>query len=238
MDISNYSANKSTLEERKRNLTNTRILYVLLALQLMLALLWTSFCVGYWGKLGEPIVRWWIFGMIAGIIAGLVMLAAFLVASIRRYPLNWAVYLAFALAFAHFWAYLCCLDGSRLLYFALWLLTSISTGFALYALSATYYMQTTGSALIVLGSSLPILFAFIAFADMGFFLVVLVYVAVVVFGVYLAFDLRKMVKNSLYDTGDDDAVTGSIKIWVEALLVFCKFAELIGAMFYKPKLMV
>ena len=236
MDISSYSVNKSTLEERQRNLKYTRFLYTLLAAELILALTWTSFCLHYWNKLGQPIASAWVAGMIAGIISGLLVLATFFVAVVRRFPVNWAVYFLFSLAFAHLWAYLCCLDESRLLYFALWLLTAVSVGFALYALSATYYMQTTESALVVLGSSMPVLLAFLAFTEMDFFLLILVYIVVAIFGVYLALDLRTMLKHNLYDNSEDDAVAGAVRIWIESVLVFCRLGELVGSMFYKPKI--
>ena len=235
MDISGYSVNKSTLEERQRNLKYTRFLYVLLAAELVVALIWTSFCIHFWDKLGAPIVRWWEFGLTAGIISGLLILATFFVAAVRRFPINWAIYFLFTLTFAHLWAFLCCLDESRFLYYALWLLTAISIGFALYSLTATYYMQTTKSALVVLGSSLPVLLAFLAFTEMDFFLLILVYIPVAIFGVYLALDLRTMLKHNLYDTNEEDAVAGAVRIWIESVLVFCRLGELVGSMFYKPK---
>lgn len=238
MDISSYSVNKSTLEERQRNLKYTRFLYILLAIELILALVWTSFCIYYWDKLGASIVRWWVFGMIAGIISSLLVVATFFVSAIKRFPINWVIYIVFTLAFAHLWAFLCCLESSRLLYYALWLLNSIAIGFALYTLSATYYMQTTESVLVVLGSSLPVLLAFLAFTEMNFFLLILIYIPVVIFGVYLALDLRIMLKHNIYDTNEDDAVVGALRIWIESILVFCRFGELVGSMFYKPKIMV
>lgn len=236
MDLSGYSVNKSTIEERQRNLKYTRFLYILLAVELIIALVWTSFCVHYWTKLGTPIIKWWVFGMIAGIMAALLILATFFVSAVRRFPINWAIYFLFTLAFAHFWAFLCCLDKSLLLYFALVLLTAIALGFALYSITATYYMQTTESALVVLGSSMPVLLAFLAFTDMDFFLLILVYIAVVIFGVYLALDLRTMLKHNLYDVAEEDAVAGAVRIWIESVLVFCRLGELTGSMFYKPKI--
>lgn len=235
MDFSGYSVNKSTLEERQRNLKYTRFLYLLLAVELIIALIWTSFCIHYWTKLGAPIVKWWEFGLVAGILSALLVLATFFVSAVRRFPINWAIYFIFTLAFAHFWAFLCCLDESRNLYFALWLLTAIALGFALYSLTANYYMQTTESVLVVLGSSLPVLLAFLAFTDMDFLLLILVYIPVIIFGIYLALDLRTMLKHNMYDTNEEDAVAGAVRIWIESVLVFCRLGELIGSMFYKPK---
>lgn len=235
MDISGYSVNKSTLEERQRNLKYMRFLYVLLAVELIVALVWTSFSLHFWNKLGAPIVRWWVFGMIAGIISGVLILATYFVGVARRFPINWAIYFLFTLAFAHFWSYLCCLDTSRFLYFALWLLTAIAVGFALYAISATYYMQATESVLVVLGAGMIVLLAFLAFTDMDFFLLILVFIPVVIFGVYLALDLRTMLKHNMYETHEEDAVSGAVRVWIESVLVFCRLAELIGSAFYKPR---
>lgn len=235
MDTLNYSVNKSTLEERHRNLTYTRFLYILLSVELIIALIWTSFSLYYWNKLGSPIARLWVWGMIAGIISGLLILVTFFVAAVRRFPINWVIYLLFTITFAYFWSFLCCLDNSRLLYLALWLLTAIAVGFAFYALCATYYMQTTESTLVVLGSSIPVLLAFLAFTQMSSFLLILVYIVVVIFGVYLALDLRTMLKHNLFDTNEEDSVSGAVRIWLESVLVFCRLGELTGSMFYKPK---
>lgn len=236
MDISGYSVNKSTLEERQRNLKYTRFLYALLAIELIVALIWTSICLGHPDRLANPIVRWWEFGLVAGIIAGLLILATFFVAAVRRFPINWAIYALFTLAFAHLWAFLCCLDKSRNLYFALWLLTAIAVGFALYSLSATYYMQATESVLVVLGTGFVVLLAFLAFTQLDFFLLILVFVPVCIFGIYLALDLRTMLRHNLYETEEEDAVAGAVRIWIESVLVFCRLAELVGSAFHKPRL--
>jgi len=234
MDISGYSVNKSTLEERQRNLTYMRLLYILLAFELIVALVWSSFSLHYYTKLGAPIARWWVFGMIAGIIAGLLVLATFFVNAVRRFPINWAIYVLFTLAFAHFWAYLCSIDKSHFVYFALWMLTAIAVGFALYALAGTYYMQATESALVVLGSGMIVLLAFLAFTQLDFFILILVFIPVAIFGVYLALDLRTMLKHNLYETHEEDAVSGAVRVWAEGALVFCRLGELVGSAFYKP----
>ncbi len=235
MDLSGYSVNKSTIEERGRNLRYIRVLYGLLALELILALVWTSFCLGYWKDLGEPIVHWWEFGLVAGILVLILVLVAFFVEAVRRFPINWVIYLVFILAFAHLWAFLCCLEKTRYLYFALWLLTVIACGFALYAVCATFYMRSLESAMVIFGSSAVVFMAFLAFTEMSFFLLLLVYVLVCVFSFYLAFNLRFMVRNNLFDSEVEDPVTGAVRIWMESNLVICRLGELSGNMWTKEK---
>ena len=235
MDISGYSVNKSTLEERQRNLKYMRFLYVLVAIELIVALIWTSFALHFYTKLGAPIARWWEFGLVAGVLAGLLVLATFFVGAVRRFPINWAIYFLFTISFAHFWAYLCSIDKSHFLYFALWMLTAIAVGFALYSLAATYYMQATESAVVVLVSAMIVLLAFLAFTELDFFILILVFIPVVIFGIYLALDLRTMLKHNLYETHEEDSVSGAVRVWAESVLVFCRLGELVGSMFYKPR---
>ena len=234
MDLSGYSVNKSTIEERQHNLRYIRLLYALLALELVIALVWTSFCLGYWDDLGKPIVHWWEFGIVAGVLVLILILVTFFVEAVRRFPINWVIYLIFTLAFAHLWAFLCCLDESRLLYYALWLLTAIAIGFALYAFCATFYMQSMESALVILGASGIVFMAWLAFTEISWFLLLLVYVAVAVFGFYLAFNLRLMVRHSVFDSEEEDPISGAVRVWIESALVFCRFGELGGRMFKRP----
>ena len=230
-----HSVNQSTLEERAHNLTYLRFLYILLALELVLSLVWTSFCLGYWADLGQPIIDWWYFGLVAGILVLILILVAFFISAVRKFPINWVIYAIFTLAFAHLWAFLCCLDKTRLLYFALWLLTAMTVGFALYSLCATFYMMSLQTALVVFGSGAVVFMGFLAFTQMNFFLLLLVFVATCVFGSYLAFNLRATVRSSVFESEQEDAVTGAVKIWIESSLVLCRMGELGGQMFTKRR---
>ncbi len=88
--------------------------------------------------------------------------------------------------------------------------------------------------MVVLGSSAVVLIAFLAFSDIKAVWLVLVFVPVVVFGVYLAYDVRTSVRNAIFDHDEEDPVSGAVRIWVESLLVGCRFGELLGTMFHKP----
>jgi len=43
------------------------------------------------------------------------------------------------------------------------------------------------------------------------------------------------VRTSSFDSAIEDAVSGAVRIWLEAITVFCRFMELVGRMFYKSK---
>ncbi len=235
MDSSGLSLNRSTFEERQKNLTYIRWLYFLLAIELILALIWSTFCLHFWNALGEEIVHWWEFGLVAGIICILLILATLFVPVLKKFPINWVVYILFTLAFMHLCAFLSCWDHTRLFYYGLWLLTAITIGLFLYAYCSTYYMETIPTMLVAFGSSALVLVAFIVFTDMNVFLLILVFVPVAVFGVYLAYDIRTSVRNNLFDSEDEDPVSGAVRIWIETILVFCRLGELVGGMFRKKQ---
>ena len=233
MNSSGLSLNRSTFEHRKKNLDYIRALYLLFALELVIALIWSSFCLGFWDKLGSGVVRWWEFGLTAGIICAILVLATLFVSAVKKFPVNWAVYSIFTLCFAHLCAFLSCWDESRLFYYALWIMTVIAIALAIYAFCSNYYMENITTLLIVIGAGSLVLVSFIVFSEISVFKLILVFVPVMIFGVYLAYDLRTSVRNSLFDHDDEDPVSGAVRIWIETVLVFCRFGELTGKMFHK-----
>ena len=111
----------------------------------------------------------------------------------------------------------------------------MAIGFALYTFCATYYMLSLQSALVVFGSGAVVFMGFLAFTQMSFFLLLLVFVATCVFGFYLAFNLRVGVRHSLFDSEQEDSVSGAVRVWIESSLVMCRLGELGGNMFTKRR---
>ena len=132
--------------------------------------------------------------------------------------------------------YAVCADNSGLVYFSLWLLTIIAIALAIYSFCHDYYMDTFTTLVLVLGSALGVLIGFIICCELDIFLMILITVPIVVFGVYLAYDMRTNVRSSLFDQEEEDPISGAVRIWIETVLVFCRFGELIGKMFTKPNM--
>ena len=128
----------------------------------------------------------------------------------------------------HFVSYLCLVDDSGLLYFALWLMFVIALGFAIYSWSTNTYTGTLYSLMIVLMSSLLVFVGFLIFSEINFVGLLIVLLLVMVFGFYLNYDVRRMVKGGMYEYGNDDPFTGAVRIWAEGVMVFCRFVELLG----------
>lgn len=225
--------NKSTIETRHKNLSYIRVLYLLFAFELIIALVWSSICLAFWpGNVGN----WWILGMIMGIVCLLIIFATLFVAILRKFPINWAIYFIFVICFAIFCAWVTCIDVTRLFYFALWLITIISIALAIYAFLSDYYMDSINTLLIVLLAAGAVLMAFISFTKLNILYMILVTVPVVIFGCYLAYDMRSNVRSQIFDHEAEDPVSGAVRIWIETVLVFCRFGEMLGGMFTKKNL--
>ena len=89
-------------------------------------------------------------------------------------------------------------------------------------------MSTLFSLMVVSAACLLVFVAFLIFSDVEFIGLLLVLLAVLVFGFYLNYDVRRMVRGGLYEYGYEDAFTGAVRIWAESVMVFCRFVELLG----------
>lgn len=206
---------------------------MLFAIELIIALVWASICLNFWSNKMDS---WWIYGLVLGCVCALLILAVLFVDALRKQPVSWGVYIAFTICFALFCGYVVCADSTRLTYFTLWLLTVIALGLAIYAFCNDYYMDVFNTLIIVLTCALGVLIGFIICSDLDIFLMILITVPIVVFGVYLAYDMRTNVRSSLFDHEEEDPISGAVRIWIETVLVFCRFGELVGKMFTKNNL--
>ena len=227
MNLSTLSGRPSP-EDRAKNINFLRMLYTLFAVELLIAVVWTSFALSYYDKFGKGIERWWEFTIVSGVICLILILASITVPVLRKFPIGVAIYAVFTLCFMHFASYLCLVDKTFLVYYGLWLLFAVAIGFAIYAWSLVDKTNTLVSLLVVTSSCLLIFLDFLIFTDIKFLWLLLVLLGVLVFGFYLNYDVRKMVRGGIAEYSTDDPYTGAVRIWLESVLVFCRFIELLG----------
>ena len=235
MNQSGSSVNRSAFLKKQQTLGYVRVLYVLVAVELILSLLWASFCRYWWTDLGAPIVDWWYFGVVAASLVVILILVAQLLNFAKRFPINWVIYILFTLALAHLAGFLSCVESNGYFYFALWVLTAIITGFALHFLVADNLPNLIEASLISFGIGATVLIAFVVLSKLRFFILVLVFVATAIWGVYMSFNLRAIVRSHLNEADEEDPVTGAVRIWLESVLVFCRVGELYGSSIYGGK---
>ena len=228
MNISNISAGKVTFEERQRNLSFLKTLYTLFAIEILIAVIWTSFALGFFQEFGQGILTYWQVAIVTGCLCLVFILIAFLVPVAQRIPVSIVIYILFTLCFMHFASWLSLVDPSCLVYYSLWLLLSVALAYAIYAWATSTYMNTMISILITGIATLLVFVGFLIFSDVSFLGLLLVLLAVLVFGFYINYDIRKMVRGGIQDYSREDPWSGAVRIWLESVFVFCRFIELLG----------
>lgn len=226
--ISNKSFSKLHVDEKADHVPKVRMLYTLFAVQLIITLVWASFALGYMDPLGNGIAKHWWVALITGIIALVILLALLFVPKLRTPPLSMVMYLVFTLCFMYTIGYFCVIDKTYLVYYALWLITAVAIGYAIYSWAAPNGMSTMIAMMVVLFSCLIVFLMFLIFTSISFIGLTLVLLAVLIFGFYLHYDVRKVIKGGIRDYNRDDPFAGAVTIWAEGLLVFFRFFELLG----------
>jgi len=228
MNISNVSAGKVTYEERQRNLYFLKMLYTLFAIELLIAVIWTSFALAYPDPFGNGIKAYWQVAITTGVLCLIFILLAMFIPFCQKIPISIVIYILFTLCFMHFASWLALIDPSYLVYYALWLLLAIAVGYAIYAWSTSTYMNSLISILITGVACLIVFVAFLIFSNVVFLGLLLVLLGVIIYGFYLNYDIRKVVRGGIQDYSREDPWSGAVRIWLESVFVFCRFIELLG----------
>ena len=228
MNISNISASKITFEERQKNLTFLKTLYTLFAIEILIAVVWTSLALGFFEEFGKGILAYWEVAVVSGCLCLIFILIAFFLPIAQRIPVSIGLYVFFTFCFMHFASWLSLVDSSCLVYFSLWLLLSVAVAYAIYAWATSTSMNTLISILITGIAALLVFVGFLIFSDVSFLGLLLVMLAVLVFGFYINYDIRKMVRGGIQDYSREDSWSGAVRIWLESVFVFCRFIELLG----------
>ena len=136
MDQSSISENRSTFEDRLKNITYLRNLYMFFALELVFVLIISTWAL-FTEWPGAPIVMHWRITLISDFLIIVLILVATFWRGSRDSPINYVIYGVFTISLAYTVAYLCRVDmydGYEVIYYCLWILTAISIAFYLYAL--------------------------------------------------------------------------------------------------------
>lgn len=134
MDVSVSSLNRSTFEERQKNISYLRSMYFLLALQLLVAVGWVWILFN-WDGARNFVQRYWGITLAVGIIAVLLILAVYFVPALNLGGAGIGIYALFTILAAWVWGYFCTVDlKNNIAWYILLLLTAIAIGFAAYTL--------------------------------------------------------------------------------------------------------
>jgi len=140
MDVSGISLNRSTFEERHRNISFLRELYFYLSVQMLIVLGWCCWVRGD-DKLGDWVYKYWGIALVTAIIAVILILVCTFLPAARTTGVNYALYAIFTICWAYTWGWLCAWDkrndGWDFLFFWVCLLTAIAIALFLQSWYAT-----------------------------------------------------------------------------------------------------
>ena len=131
MNNSYTSLNRPDYEEKIKNLTYIRQLYIFFALSLVIAFTWATIVVNVTG-MKAWFAKHWIVGTVIGAILLVLLLASVFVTKLRRFPVNLGFYALFVLVLSYFFAFVASLNVY--FYYVLCLLTAVAVGFAIYSM--------------------------------------------------------------------------------------------------------
>lgn len=201
MDVSGISQglNKSTFEERQKNLLFLRQLYFLVVIEILVALLW-SIWVRESETLGNGVYRYWGFALFTGIASILLLFVATFVGAVRNTPLNYVIYGLFTIFAAYTWGYFCAWDnrtsGYDFVFYWLCLLTAICVVLFLQSMGTNNYQYSLSAFLWIVSACCFVFFIFLCFSDISVIRLVICTVPTIVYGYFLSYNVRKMVTPS------------------------------------------
>lgn len=125
-----------------------------------------------------------------------------------------------------------CWETKRLFYYVLVSMTLSVLVIFIYLLTIDHYPRILIIFCLSILSCLVVLSLFIVFTKLSEIGLILLFVCVVVFTTFTTYNLRTSVKRNLYDLHEQHPIAGSMLMWIEGLMVFCRVGEIIGKSFH------
>ena len=174
---------------------------------------------------------------IATIVISLILMVVSYVLRRRRTDiLSWLIWVLFYVCISYSLGFIALAEPAMIVMFILTTFTCISVGITLYSLTSNTYLESTTAFLVIFGSSLLSFEAFLIFTQVKFILLVIFYAITLVFGFYINYDVRNVIRQgSATERTKENYVLGSIKIYVEIVLVFFRLLELLARSFRREK---
>lgn len=218
------------ISDRSRFLSG---LYGLISIELVIAFAWT-FLV-----LNIPDLKLWVEESMNVAVSMAIVAVLFLIIAFFSFSLNEGrfeslmVYMIFTLAQGYLWGYLSVSVDSRLVLYWLSILTGVTSVFFLIQWKITSTPNHFTTVGVVLTVSALAFFSFKYFGLLDYSLLkqaALTWPALLL-GVFMDYDVRVIVRSTVFDHTQENVVVAAVRVWPEAMLAACRLGELIGASF-------
>lgn len=219
------SLNETTFEERQKNLIFLRKLYFWYWLQTQIILIWTSFIVGYMDSLGQFFNNHWYIGLVFLIQAIILIILVTLLPKSQKSPQNIIQWICFVVFITLGYGWLCAEDSNLYAYFASWLIFVIAGAYQFYSWVTIAYLGNLHTLLYMIAPVLVVYGAFLIASDADWIVLSVIMVSCLIFGFYLNYDIRRMVRGNMYIFIQNDPISCSVRLWTETVIVFGRFIE-------------
>ena len=231
-------ADKSTVEVHDSRVKYLRKMYSLFSLELLTGCVTAALSIGYtYDSDSTPwIVQYYGIAIATILISVVLMVVAYLIRRRRTDIVSWAIWVLFYVCIAYSLSFIALVEPSMIVMFILTTFTCISVGITLYSVTSNTYLESTTAFLVIFGSSLLSFEAFLIFTDVEFILLVIFYAVTLVLGFYINYDVRNVIRQSGADEqAKENYLVGSIKIYVEVVLVFFRLLALLAQSFRRER---
>ena len=229
---------RSTVEVHGSRVSYLRKMYSLFSLELITGTVVAALCIGYLEEEGEVsfIVKYYGIAIATIVISLILMVVSYVLRRRRTDILSWLIWVLFYVCISYSLGFIALAEPAMIVMFILTTFTCISVGITLYSLTSNTYLESTTAFLVIFGSSLLSFEAFLIFTQVKFILLVIFYAITLVFGFYINYDVRNVIRQgSATERTQENYVLGSIKIYVEIVLVFFRLLELLARSFRREK---
>ena len=231
-----YQNKKYTQDERSVNISYLRKLYSLYFVENTMAMLFIFVC-SYWSP--ETVGTWVNDNFWLGVVTGTISLFQLILTAFfkftRETPANWLIYITFTLVWMYTMGYFSVLDGSSNFIYIYSQIFTVSTAFLLQSAISSGNMSTLAASMWIILSTFICFQIFIIWSKIDQEYLAIWLAVVWIFAFYQSQEVRNQTKNDVFDRDIQDCVSGAVRIWVEASMVFFRVFELIAGIFVKNK---
>jgi FtsH-binding integral membrane protein len=146
----------------------------------------------------------------------------------RKVPQNYICLGIFTLCMAYMVGYICGASNPLIVFIAAAMTFFMVLGLTVYAATTKTDITTKGSLLFILGMSLLILSLFSIFFFSYFLILLLTTLWIILFGIYLVYDIQLIVGNKEMYLGIEDYILGAILLYTDIINLFAYLLQFLS----------
>jgi FtsH-binding integral membrane protein len=149
----------------------------------------------------------------------------------RKVPLNYLILLLFTVAEAYVVAFITTEYEARSVLIATGMTAAVTVALTFYALRTEHDFTIAGGALYVFAAVFAVIGFVLAICrvdQQGLLFLIYSAIAVILFGLYLIYDVQLIVGGGRYELDNEDYIIGALIVYLDIIMLFIHILELVG----------